>query len=223
MPKKFQGTNSKAETARARKAEAASAIKQKKAQEAEDALWEETDKKVLKKQSKQADKEKKQQEKAARQDEKRQLEKQEEEEMKKTIKEKPMTLAQVQQNFKAKKDREAAAAAKKAQRGPKTVEQVIPEENINHIVPEEGEVSATTIDEAIGALSSKPAPAVDQHPERRMKAAHLAYEERMIPIIRKENPGLKLSQIKAQIFKEWQKSPENPLVQAMMAKVEAQN
>lgn len=49
MPKKFLGENSKAAAARARKAEAkveADAVKKK---EEEDALWEETDKHVLKK------------------------------------------------------------------------------------------------------------------------------------------------------------------------------
>mmetsp|Transcript_7083 Transcript_7083/g.24667 ORF Transcript_7083/g.24667 Transcript_7083/m.24667 type:complete len:89 (-) Transcript_7083:93-359(-) len=53
----------------------------------------------------------------------------------------------------------------------------------------------------------------DAHPERRRKAAFKAYEEREIPRIRAENPGLKLSQIKEIIFKNWQKSPENPMNQ----------
>ncbi len=41
----------------------------------------------------------------------------------------------------------------------------------------------------------------DAHPERRRKAAYKAYEEREIEILRKEHPGLKLSQIKEIIFK----------------------
>lgn len=49
MPKKFQGENSKALTARARKAEAKAVADARKKQEEEDALWEETDKHVLKK------------------------------------------------------------------------------------------------------------------------------------------------------------------------------
>eukprot|EP00960_Hanusia_phi_P063611 765521-Hanusia_phi.AAC.5 len=53
----------------------------------------------------------------------------------------------------------------------------------------------------------------DAHPERRRKAAFKAYEEREIPRIRADNPGLKLSQIKEIIFKNWQKSPENPMNQ----------
>lgn len=49
MPKKFQGENSKAATARARKAEAKAVADARKKQEEDDALWQETDKHVLKK------------------------------------------------------------------------------------------------------------------------------------------------------------------------------
>lgn len=49
MPKKFQGENSKAVTARARKAEAKAVADARKKQQEEDALWQETDKHVLKK------------------------------------------------------------------------------------------------------------------------------------------------------------------------------
>lgn len=38
-------------------------------------------------------------------------------------------------------------------------------------------------------------------------------QEREIPRMREENPGLKLSQIKERIFQAWQKSPENPMNQ----------
>jgi len=40
---------------------------------------------------------------------------------------------------------------------------------------------------------------VEIHPERRHAAALAAYEEANIPILRKENPGLRLSQIKGEI------------------------
>lgn len=49
MPKKFQGENSKAATAKARKAEAKAVADARKKQQEEDALWQETDKHVLKK------------------------------------------------------------------------------------------------------------------------------------------------------------------------------
>uniref|UniRef100_A0A8C1Y3S7 Coiled-coil domain containing 124 n=1 Tax=Cyprinus carpio TaxID=7962 RepID=A0A8C1Y3S7_CYPCA len=49
MPKKFQGENSKSATARARKAEAKAVADARKQKELEDALWQETDKHVMKK------------------------------------------------------------------------------------------------------------------------------------------------------------------------------
>ena len=49
MPKKFQGENSKAMTAKARKAEAKAVEDSRKKKELEDALWQENDKHVLKK------------------------------------------------------------------------------------------------------------------------------------------------------------------------------
>ena len=50
MPKKFQTVNTKSEVARARKAEKKHEEKTKKEKEAEDKLWEDNDKHVLKKQ-----------------------------------------------------------------------------------------------------------------------------------------------------------------------------
>eukprot|EP01065_Artemidia_motanka_P044630 TRINITY_DN6389_c0_g3_i1.p1 TRINITY_DN6389_c0_g3~~TRINITY_DN6389_c0_g3_i1.p1 ORF type:complete len:283 (+),score=128.22 TRINITY_DN6389_c0_g3_i1:116-850(+) len=62
---------------------------------------------------------------------------------------------------------------------------------------------------------------VDEHPERRLKAAHAAYEAKRIPQLKAENPGLKHSQVKDMCWKEWQKSPENPMVQAVMRRSQA--
>lgn len=51
----------------------------------------------------------------------------------------------------------------------------------------------------------------DKHPEKRMKAAFKAYEAANLPRIKAENPSMRLSQWKQQLFREWQKAPENPL------------
>lgn len=78
------------------------------------------------------------------------------------------------------------------------------------------------IDAAIGNLSlggrgggggggSEPA---ERHPEKRLKAALLAYEERELPGLKEEKPGLKLRQYKQMIFEQFQKSPENPVNRA---------
>ena len=66
MPKKFAGENSKAVQAKARKAEARNVEVDKKAKAAEDALWAEDDKLVLRKQEKKEAELKKAQEKLAR-------------------------------------------------------------------------------------------------------------------------------------------------------------
>lgn len=78
--------------------------------------------------------------------------------------------------------------------------------------------SASGIDNAIEALTlatSKDGGIdhkdFDKHPERRVKAAYLEFEESRLPQLRKENPGLRLQQIKALLHKEFQKSPANPL------------
>ncbi|ODV59340.1 coiled-coil domain-containing protein 124 [Ascoidea rubescens DSM 1968] len=54
---------------------------------------------------------------------------------------------------------------------------------------------------------------IDRHPERRFKAAYNAYEARRLPEIKSEKPGLRLVQVKELIYKEFQKSPENPFNQ----------
>jgi hypothetical protein len=42
------------------------------------------------------------------------------------------------------------------------------------------------------------------------KALYKAFEERMLPEVKQDYPGLKLSQYKEKIFQMWKKSPENP-------------
>ena len=42
------------------------------------------------------------------------------------------------------------------------------------------------------------------------KALYKAFEERMLPQMKDDYPGLKLSQYKDKIFQTWKKSPENP-------------
>ena len=54
---------------------------------------------------------------------------------------------------------------------------------------------------------------MDKHPERRMKAAYKAFEEIQLPILKAENPNLRLSQLKQMLKKDWVRSPDNPLNQ----------
>ena len=57
----------------------------------------------------------------------------------------------------------------------------------------------------------------DDHPERRQKALYNAFFERQLPIMKEEQPGLKLSQYKERIFDLWKTSPENPRNQKVAA------
>ena len=78
-------------------------------------------------------------------------------------------------------------------------------------------VEARNIDEAIGALRVSDSPAVDKHPEKRMKAAFEDFESVRLPQLKTENPSMRLSQLKQMLRKEWQKHPDNPLNKAMAA------
>ncbi|KAG7514314.1 hypothetical protein JOB18_030437 [Solea senegalensis] len=210
MPKKFQGENSKAATAKARKAEAKAVADARKKQEEEDALWQETDKHVLKKGQRKDDKEKKRLDLLERKKENQRL-----------LDEEAATL-------KGRAQKEAAAGGKVTRAQIENMlqdeqqEQLNPqekshletplEENVNRIIPDEGSVEARTIEDAIAVLSTGPDD-LDRHPERRMKAAFVAYEEANMPRLKNENPNMRLSQLKQQLKKEWMKSPENPLNQ----------
>lgn len=85
---------------------------------------------------------------------------------------------------------------------------VLLEENLNHVMADVH--VASTVDQALSVLKVKDSDD-DRHPEKRMKAAFKAYEDVEFPILKAQNPSLKMSQIKQMIFKNWQKSPENPL------------
>jgi len=91
--------------------------------------------------------------------------------------------------------------------------------------PEVESFAATGIDNALDLLEvvtakmdkasiGNQAAGIEKHPERRFKAAFNAYVERELPNIREEQPGLRLQQYRDLLFKQFQKSPENPFNQA---------
>lgn len=75
-------------------------------------------------------------------------------------------------------------------------------------------VSASTLDEALLALGIDDKSCVDMHPEKRQKAAWLAYVDSNLPILKTENPTLKRSQLLQMLQKSWKKAPENPINEA---------
>ncbi|XP_072294930.1 coiled-coil domain-containing protein 124 [Eucyclogobius newberryi] len=210
MPKKFQGENSKAATAKARKAEAKAVADASKKRAEEDALWQETDKHVLKKGQRKDDKEKKRLELLERKKENQRLLDEEFSQIKgKSTKEAEIggkvTRAQIEQMIENDEQKQEQPKEKSHLETPL-------EENVNRIIPEEGTVEARSIEDAIAVLSTGPED-LDRHPERRMKAAFASYEEANMPRLKKENPNMRLSQLKQQLKKEWTKAPENPLNQ----------
>lgn len=81
-----------------------------------------------------------------------------------------------------------------------------------------GSINADGLDDSLAALTLLKKDAVtnkdlDRHPERRFKAALAAYTERRLPEIKKEHPGLRKQQMEQLIYKEFQKSDENPFNQ----------
>jgi len=209
MPKKFKGENSKAAEAKARKESALREQKERIDKEKEDALWEDNDKHNAVKQKRKEEKEKKRLEQLERKKELQQLHDEEMSSIKgcKQPQASKVTRATIQAN---QEKIEAEAKAAKLQTQLSHTEVPL-EENTNRL---EAEGEARTVEDAIAVLSVKDSSsAVDMHPEKRVKAAYAAFEEIRLPVLKKENPNMRLSQLKQILKKEWQKSPDNPLNQ----------
>lgn len=81
-------------------------------------------------------------------------------------------------------------------------------------------IEATGIDNALTQLGSKlniSSDSIgsdindDRHPEKRMKAAYKEYETKHMPQLKVEFPGLRLSQLREMCYRNFQKSPANPM------------
>lgn len=111
------------------------------------------------------------------------------------------------------------AAASKLTKKNVTVDDAPVEENINQLVANtlaaEGGIEARNVEDAISVLSVSDKQ--ESHPERRLKAAYAQFEEERLPVLKAENPNMRLSQIKQLLRKEWLKSPDNPLNQNFVA------
>ncbi|TRY64932.1 hypothetical protein DNTS_024619, partial [Danionella cerebrum] len=188
MPKKFQGENSKAATAKARKAEAKAVADARRQKELEDALWEDNDKHVMKKEQRRDDKEKKRLEALERKRENQRL------------------FEEEDSKLKGKQAKEAACKVTRAQ-----IEENLQSKQGVKEIKEKGKCRAYYPKAFTWGECTKED--LDRHPERRMKAAYAAFEELNMPRLKMENPNMRLSQLKQQLKKEWTKSPENPLNQ----------
>uniref|UniRef100_A0A1Q3FBK1 Putative coiled-coil domain-containing protein n=1 Tax=Culex tarsalis TaxID=7177 RepID=A0A1Q3FBK1_CULTA len=208
MPKKM-GINSKAVEARERKADAKKVATEKAAKAAEDALWKDDDKQLAKKKKQKEEEERKRLEQARKKAEAKELLEKEMNSIKVAPKVSVQKVTRSQIEAEVEKRNRAIETVNNP---PKVVPaKVVPlEENLNRVMADT-EV-AQTIDQALAVLAVKDGE--DKHPEKRMKAAYKAFEEEQLPILKQEHPSLKLSQLKQMIFKDWQKSPQNPLNQA---------
>ncbi|CAH0592137.1 unnamed protein product [Chrysodeixis includens] len=209
MPKKFAGENSKAVAARQRKENVKQEKDQKIKKMMEDAEWDDNDDKLKKKQQKKEDQEKKRLEQLQKKAEAKALLEKEMESLKAAPKVAPpppkITRAQIERM----KEKSMKVEPVKVPSKIVVVDETPLEENLNRIQLD-GEV-AQTVDEAISILGEKADS--DRHPEKRIKAAYTAFEEINLPILKAENPSLRLSQLKQLLKKEWTRSPQNPLNQ----------
>lgn len=206
MPKKFKGENSKAAEARARKSAAREEENARKLKAAEDEYWRDDDKHVAKKQQRKEDKEKKRLEQLERKQAAQKLLDEEMSSMKPS--KAPVSAKVTRAEIAAHQKQEAAAVAAAAKAQQETVVTELPlEENLNRV---ETEGEARTVEDAISVLSVKEDKGI-KHPEKKVKAAYEEYEKKNLPILKAENPNLRLSQLKQMLKKDWMKSPENPL------------
>uniref|UniRef100_A0A336MJP0 CSON002703 protein n=1 Tax=Culicoides sonorensis TaxID=179676 RepID=A0A336MJP0_CULSO len=211
MPKKM-GINTKSVEAKERKAATKKAEQERAERAKEDAMWADDDAKLAKKKKQKEDEERKRQEQLRKKQEAKELLEKEMSSIQPASKVPQAKITRAQVDAEIERRNKAIENLNKEQK-PKYVKPMDLEQNLSELNRAMFETHiATNIDEALAVLSSSD-PNDDKHPEKRMKAAFKAYEEAQLVRMKAENPGLKLSQLKQLIFKNWQKSPENPMNQ----------
>lgn len=206
------GSNTKAEEGRQRKAaqkELKNAETKKKQSEKEEAEWQVGSKT---KSTKQVQEEQKKLEKAQKKAEKDRLEAEEAAELAKLRPLKPLP-----------KEKSTVPVIMKTQTSPvlrvSTPLSQTSNSNDSLFMDDAPEYGASNIDDALFLLSRTSSSSlnvvgtIERHPERRAKAAFAAFEEREMPRLKEEYPGLRLSQLRERLQRLWQKSPENPFNQ----------
>lgn len=211
MGKKKLTTNSKATEARERKAEVKATNNAAKKKAAEDAQW--TDEGQDASSKRKAEAERKREAELKKRADKKKLEAEEEAKLAKEMnkgKQAKVTHTQIL-SLKQIREKEAEeAAAQKELRKQNLVKQIELKANTNKATEEGKEEKwASNVEDALEDMSIAQDP--DKHPEKRMRAAFKEYSEVQLPIVKQENPTLKLSQQKEILWKQWQKSPENPM------------
>merc|ERR1712106_508001 len=210
-------TNPKSLESRERKATAAADSKAAKVKAKEDAFWHDDDKTKDKKDQRANDAVDKREAELAR----KKANKEAYEEEMATLTSKPkkkkgnenankVTRAMILQAQMAQMEKGKKKKSNKNVIVPEPEPAVPIEENLNKLDIHDG---AQTVDEAIDMLTSSSGSKQDRHPEKRLKATFAKFEEERYESVKSENPSLKRSQLKEIIWKEWQKSPQNPMNQ----------
>eukprot|EP01056_Protomagalhaensia_sp_Gyna25_P002589 Protomagalhaensia_sp_Gyna_25__2588@NODE_2471_length_1067_cov_11_138132_g2047_i0_p1_GENE_NODE_2471_length_1067_cov_11_138132_g2047_i0NODE_2471_length_1067_cov_11_138132_g2047_i0_p1_ORF_typecomplete_len218_score61_90Ccdc124/PF06244_12/1_8e04Ccdc124/PF06244_12/2_6e30Toxindeaminase/PF14424_6/0_68Toxindeaminase/PF14424_6/2_8e03Borrelia_P83/PF05262_11/6_8BNIP2/PF12496_8/6_8_NODE_2471_length_1067_cov_11_138132_g2047_i0107760 len=214
----MRGQNPRAVEARERKKAAADAKKEAEQRAREDAKWVDDDKHTNARINRKAETEAKVEERLRRKLELKELEEEENRKVASTkqakAQPKKLTRAEIaRRQLAAQRQQEEEAKEKTTQVDllQPNINHMLREERFNALVEGQDITVASGIDAALEQLEEAPAP--DLHPERRRKVAYKEYEEEWIERLKVEHPGLKRSQMKERIFKQWQSAPENPMNQ----------
>eukprot|EP00897_Mesotaenium_endlicherianum_P010402 jgi/Mesen1/9390/ME000613S08763 len=224
MPKKV-GVNSKAEEARLRKEAASSDKAEKDLKAKEEAAWKDEGGKSKAAKKKEEDAERRA-EAASKKLEAKRLAEAEEKELAAIVK-KPATkavgksaapkvtaaeLALMKEKEMKQREAEGAAVEKRKTRTADATEyeRLVSGENTNR---QETLVDARSVGDALSQIQVSEGSTPDKHPERRLKASFKAFEETELARLRSEKPGMTLTQYKDLIWKDWKKSPLNPMNQ----------
>eukprot|EP00798_Chlamydomonas_sp_ICE-L_P006874 gene6874-30848_t len=167
---------------------------------------------------KKEDEERKKQETAARKAELKKLAEEEDKAMNKKKGDKTAAQKATKYQLDLSKAQEAEAKAKEMEKKKLAASREVGEDDYASMVEtsnsnrdEDVLVDARNVGEALSGLGITGEDKEDKHPEKRRKAAWLAYEEDNLPLLKEEKPGLKMMQYKDMLWKMWQKAPENPL------------
>ncbi|KAI3390029.1 hypothetical protein SNEBB_001151 [Seison nebaliae] len=208
--------NTKAVAARLRKEEQKKNKRDKEEKEKEDALWVDDDKLVNRKLNRKMENEQKKREKLERKQTNVKLLEEEEESIKTTKKATEKSDLRPSQKvtrneIEVRKKEEADRLEWENQKKETEIYEPITE-NLNHM--EESHSSARNVNDAIDILSRENSTTViESKPEKRAKAAFIAFRDRELKMLREEEPKLRLQQLRQMIRKKWEKSEENPFNQ----------
>ncbi|CAM6094749.1 unnamed protein product [Calypogeia fissa] len=230
MPKKM-GINSKSEEARGRKAAMESEKKEKAEKEKEEKFWSEAEGQKSKAVKKKEEDAERRAEAAAKRAEAKKIAEEEQAELEKSLKRvdkksvrvgAPVSKVTAVQLAKAKEEEaqqlEASKQAAKL-RDSRTADEIeyerlVTVENTNR---DDTAVDARSVDTALAQMVIANDTTPDRHPERRLKASFKAFEDAELLRLKEEKPGLTRTQYKDMVWKNWKKSPDNPLNQPTSA------